>query len=166
MDILNKKERSSAFLLFLLMFVITTGTLVYALFFNYRLPLKENEVLKSENEKIGKEAKFNIEFSEKLEHIGKLVDSLDKAPEKFPFLEQTINVELVQLQKKADSLEGSKLYGNVIISINKLVNAKKTLSQLTDSKGAIEKLTEENKSLEKRNQDLDIKLQICNQQNQ
>lgn len=165
MDILNKKERTSAFIMFLLMFAVTTGVLIFALFFDFRLPLKENEVLKLENEKIVKESNFNKVFSDKVEYIGKLVDSLDKAPEKFPFIEQTINVELVDLQKKADSLEGSKLYGNVIITIGKLVSTKKTLSQLSDSKGNIEQLTEENKALEKENQDLDIKLQICNQQN-
>ena len=69
MDILNKKERTSAFLLFLLMFIITTGVLFFAVFFNYRLPLKENEVLKNENDKILAEFNFQKKFSEKIEHI-------------------------------------------------------------------------------------------------
>mgnify|MGYP006203762327 CR=1 FL=1 len=51
MDILNKKERFNAFMLFLLMFFITTGVLIAAIFFNFKLPLKENDVLKNENDK-------------------------------------------------------------------------------------------------------------------
>jgi ABC-type sugar transport system permease subunit len=165
MEILNKKERYSAFLMFFLMFTITTGVLIFALFFNYRLPVKENEVLKAENEKIVKEANFNRVFSDKLQYIGKLIDSLDKEPEKFPFIEQTINVELVDLKRKSDSLEGSKLYENVILNVTKLVSTKKSLSQLTDSKGAIDQLTNENKNLEKINQQLGFDLQLCKAQN-
>ena len=163
MDILNKKERYSAFLLFLLMFSVTTGVLIFALFFDFRLPLKENEVLKSENEKIIGEFNFQKVFTERVEYISKLVDSLDKTPERFPYLEQSINVELVDLKRKADSLEGSKLYENVIINFDKLVNSKKTSAQTNDSKSTIDRLTEENKALEAKNNDLSIKLQICEQ---
>ncbi|WP_310557566.1 type VI secretion system TssO [Flavobacterium sp.] len=166
MDILNKKERNSAFIMFLLMFVVTTGVLIFALFFDFRLPLKENEVLKSENEKIVKNFNYQKEFSEKYQHICKLIDSLDKTPEQFPYLEQTISSELVDLQKKADSLEvDSKLYGNVILYTNKLVQSKKVSTQTNDSQGTIDKLTEENKTLENKSNDLSMKLQICEQIN-
>lgn len=166
MDILNKKERNSAFVMFLIMFVVTTGVLIFALFFDFRLPLKENEVLKSENEKISKESNFQKKFAEEYQHICKLVDSLDKVPEQFPYLEQTISSELVDLQRKADSLQvDSKLYSNIIIYTNKLVQSKKISTQTDDSKGQIDKLTEENKSLDSKVTDLSMKLQICEQIN-
>jgi cell division protein FtsB len=165
MEILNKKERYSAFILFFLMFAITTGVLIFALFFNYRLPVKENEVLKAENEKIAKEANFNKVFSDKLQYIGKLIDSLDKEPEKFPFIEQAISVETVDLKNKSDSLDNAKLYQNVIINITNLVNAKKTLSQLKDTKNTIDQLNSEIKNLEKTNQQLGFDLQLCKAQN-
>ena len=72
-------------------------------------------------------------------------------------------MELVDLKRKADSLEGSKLYENVIINFDKLVNSKKTSAQTNDSKSTIDRLTEENKALEAKNNDLSIKLQICEQ---
>jgi cell division protein FtsB len=165
MEILNKKERYSAFILFFLMFAITTGVLIFALFFNYRLPVKENEVLKAENEKIAKEANFNRIFSDKLQYIGKLIDSLDKEPEKFPFIEQAISVETVDLKNKSDSLDNAKLYQNVIINITSLVNAKKSLSQLKDTKNTIDQLNSEIKNLEKTNQQLGFDLQLCKAQN-
>jgi cell division protein FtsL len=166
MDILNKKERNSAFIMFLIMFVVTTGVLIFALFFDFRLPLKENEVLKNENEKISKESNFQKKFADKYQHICKLVDSLDKAPEQFPYLEQTISKELVDLQRKADSLQvDSKLYGNIIIYTNKLVQSKKVSTQTNDSKSQIDKLTDENKTLDSKVNDLSMKLQICEQIN-
>jgi len=162
MDILNKKERTSAFLLFLLMFIITTGVLFFAIFFNYRLPLKENEVLKSENDKILAEFNFQKKFSEKIEHIGVLIDSLDKSPESFQFIEQNISFELVDLKEKipADSDQSLKLYDNVLLTITDLVNTKKLLLQVNDSKKEIDVLNQQLKAYEEDNKELlrDLKL--------
>lgn len=165
MDILNKKERLSAFLLFLLMFIITTGVLFSAILFNYKLPLKENEVLKNENDKILAEFNFQKKFSDKVEHIGVLIDSLDKAPESFQFIEQSITFELVELKEKipADSDQSLKLYDNVIITIKDLVNAKKLLLQVNDSKKEIDMLNNQIKAYEEENKDLMRDLELTRQ---
>lgn len=165
MDILNKKERTSAFLLFLLMFIITTGVLFFAIFFNYRLPLKENEVLKNENDKILAEFNFQKKFSEKIEHIGVLIDSLDKSPESFQFIEQNISFELVELKEKipADSDQSLKLYDNVILTVTDLVNAKKLLLQVNDSKKEIDMLNTQIKAYEEENKDLIRELRLAQQ---
>lgn len=165
MDILNKKERTSAFLLFLLMFIITTGVLFFAIFFNYRLPLKENEVLKNENDKILAEFNFQKKFSEKIEHIGVLIDSLDKSPESFQFIEQNISFELVELKEKipANSDQSLKLYDNVILTVTDLVNAKKLLLQVNDSKKEIDMLNTQIKAYEEENKDLIRELRLAQQ---
>lgn len=165
MDILNKKERTSAFLLFLLMFITTTGVLFFAIFFNYRLPLKENEVLKNENDKILAEFNFQKKFSEKIEHIGVLIDSLDKSPESFQFIEQNISFELVELKEKipADSDQSLKLYDNVILTVTDLVNAKKLLLQVNDSKKEIDMLNTQIKAYEEENKDLIRELRLAQQ---
>lgn len=165
MDILNRKERTSAFLLFLLMFIITTGVLFFAIFFNYRLPLKENEVLKSENDKILAEFNFQKKFSEKIDHISVLIDSLDKSPESFQFIEQNISFELVELKEKipADSDQSLKLYDNVILTITDLVNTKKLLLQVNDSKKEIDLLNTQIKAYEEENKDLIRELRLAQQ---
>lgn len=165
MDILNKKERMSAFLLFLLMFVITTGTLMAAIFFNFKLPLKENEVLKAENEKILNEFNFNKEFTDKIEHVSKMVDSLDKAPESFQFIEQDITRELVRLKDKlpADSDQSIRLYDNYIITVNQLISSKRQLSQLSDGKKEMDDLKEQLKAYEQDNKDLQRELALARQ---
>jgi len=167
MDILNKKERTSAFLLFLLMFIITTAVLILALFYNYKLPLKENEVLKSENDKILNEFNFQKKFSDKIEHISVLVDSLDKSPESFQFTEQTINFELVHLKEAipAESDKTLRLYDNVILTITDLVNAKRLLLQVNDSKKQIDELNNQIKSYEEENKDLMRELALTRQLN-
>ena len=144
------------------MFIVTTGVLFFAIFFNYRLPLKENEVLKNENDKILAEFNFQKKFSEKIEHISVLIDSLDKSPESFQFIEQNISFELVDLKEKipADSDQSLKLYDNVILTITDLVNTKKLLLQVNDSKKEIDMLNQQLKAYEEDNKDLlrDLKL--------
>ena len=163
MDILNKKERFNAFMLFLLMFFITMIVLISAIFFNYKLPIKENEVLKHENDKMNMQFSFNKEFSSTIEDINKLVDSLDAAPESFQFIEQSINYELVQLKEKIpnDSIVDPKLYQNVILTYKTYVNTKKKLLQINDSKKEIDKMDKELKELADENKDLARQLQMC-----
>ena len=161
MDILNKKERRNAFLLFLLMFFITTGVLITAIFFNFKLPLKENEVLKNENDRMNSPFNFNKEFTLKMEEIGKLVDSLDKAPLSFQFIEQSIGYELKELSESIpkDSTINPALYQNIIITTKEFVNTKKRLLLTKDAEKEIENLKRENESLKEDNKSLERNLQ-------
>lgn len=161
MDILNKKERFNAFMLFLLMFFITTGVLITAVFFNFKLPLKENEVLKNENDKMNAQFTFNKDFTDRMEAIGKLVDSLDKSPESFQFIEQSINYELVDLKQKIpnDSVVSPRLYDNMILTVKSYVNVKKKLFLSKDSSKEVDDLKDEIKDLEDENKDLARKLE-------
>ncbi len=137
--------------------------LISAIFFNYKLPIKENEVLKNENDKMNMQYSFNKEFSNTIEDINKLVDSLDAAPESFQFIEQSINYELVQLKEKIpnDSIVDPKLYQNVILTYKTYVNTKKKLLQINDSKKEIDKMDKELKELADENKDLARQLQMC-----
>ena len=38
----NAKERNIAFIKYILLFIVTTGLIILAVFFGYRLPIKEN----------------------------------------------------------------------------------------------------------------------------
>ncbi len=137
--------------------------LITAIFFNYKLPIKENEVLKHENDKMNMQFSFNKEFSNKIEEINKLVDSLDAAPDSFQYIEQSINFELVQLKEiiPNDSIVDPKLYQNVILTYKTYVNTKKKLLQINDSKKEIDKMDKELKELADENKDLSRQLQMC-----
>ncbi|WP_449399646.1 type VI secretion system TssO [Chryseobacterium wanjuense] len=76
MEVLNKRERSKAFSLFILFFIITVAVLVTAILFNAYFPFKENSLLKSENEKMKKEMDIQDKFSFQLEKVKAATDSI------------------------------------------------------------------------------------------
>ncbi len=163
MDILNKKERYSAFMLFLGMFVLSAGILIFALFFNFKLPMKENEVLRNENEGMIKQFNYQQKFSDEFKNITKLLDSMQKTPERATYIEQSIGQKLGDLSKEIpDDTLSSKLYERIIVNVQDLVNSKKNLIQYSDSKNTIEQLTQENKDKQKRIDDLIIDIKVSN----
>ena len=163
MDILNKKERYSAFLMFLGMFVISAGIFVFALFFNFKLPMKENEVLRSENERMIKQFNYQQKFSDEFKNITKLLDSMQKTPERATYIEQSISQKLGDLSKEIpDDTLSSKLYERIIVNVQDLVNSKKDVVQYSDCKSTIDQLTQENKDKQKRIDDLIIDIKVAN----
>ena len=163
MDILNKKERFSAFMLFLLMFVVTTGVLITALFYNFGLPLKENEVLRSENEKMVQRNEYQHKFSDEYSKITTLIDSMKKAPERIPYIETSISSKLDALDKEIpDDTLSSILYKRIILNTQDLITTKKNMAQYSDSRDKIEKLSEENKNLQKQVDKAYLDIQIAN----
>ena len=151
MEILNKKERTSSFLLFLLMFVITVGILFTAFFFSYKLPWKENAVLRAENQKIRYEFLYQKKFIKELEVVDKLIDSLDNTREGYFFLEQSINAELIDIKSEIpkDSLDDKSMYENLILTYKKLMDAKRDLKQVENAKNEIDDLNEQISEYEK-----------------
>ncbi|WP_298503559.1 type VI secretion system TssO [uncultured Maribacter sp.] len=167
MEILNKKERVSSFLLFLLMFVVTLGLLFTAIFFSYKLPWKENEVLRAENKKIQYEFLYQKKFISELEHVDVLIDSLDKTKEGYFFLEQSINSDLITIKNDIpkDSLGNRNMYENLILTYKKLIDAKRDVKQVENAKKEIDQLDEDVKEYEKQIQNLQTALELAQRLN-
>ncbi|SDE77660.1 hypothetical protein SAMN05421636_107213 [Pricia antarctica] len=151
MEILNKKERRNSFLLFLLMFVVTVGILFSAFFFSYKLPWKENRVLRTENQKIRYEFLYQKKFIKDLENIDTLIDSLENTREGYFFLEQSINADLIDIKSEIpkDSLDDKSMYENLILTYKKLMDAKRDLKQVENAKNEIADLNEQLSASEK-----------------
>ncbi len=151
MEILNKKERTNSFLLFLLMFVVTVGILFTAFFFSYKLPWKENTVLRAENQKIRYEFLYQKTFIKDLEKVDKLIDSLENTKEGYFFLEQSINADLIDIKSEIpkDSLDDKSMYENLILTYKKLMDAKRDLKQVENAKNEIDDLNEQLSETEK-----------------
>ncbi|MGS0528312.1 type VI secretion system TssO [Zobellia nedashkovskayae] len=139
MEILNKKERTSSFLLFLLMFAITVGILFTAFFYSYKLPWKENAVLRKENKKMQYEFLYQKKFINTLEDVDKQIDSLDTVKEGWFFVEQSIIKNLIDLRSDIpkDSLDNRSMYENLVLTYNKLVDAKRDLKQVETARQEI-----------------------------
>ncbi|AIY14433.1 MULTISPECIES: type VI secretion system TssO [Cellulophaga] len=163
MEILNKKERISAFLLFLLMFLVTIVLLFVAVFFSYKLPWKENDVLRAENKKIQYEFMYQKQFINELKRVDVLIDSLDKTKQGNIFLEQSINSDLVKIKNDIpkDSLENRNMYENLILTYKKLLDAKRDLKQVANAKTEIDKLDKQLDDYEDQIRNLETALELA-----
>jgi Zn-dependent M32 family carboxypeptidase len=167
MEILNKKERRNSFLLFLLMLVITLGTLMLGLFFNNKLPWKENAILRKENKQVQYELNYQVRFSQELKILNKALDSLDKASDGYFFIEKSINSDLVDLRRRIpkDSLKNHKLYDDMVLNYKRLLDAKSIVKRVENSKKQINKLNETIQEYEKDIEELERALELSKRLN-
>ncbi len=167
MEILNKKERRNSLLLFILMLILSFGTILTAIFFNTKLPLKENALLTKENKQIYYELAYQERFINELTLLNKDLDSLDKATDGYFFIEKTISLDLANLSAKIpkDSLKNHKLYDNMVLTYKKLLDAKSLVKKIENSKNSIVKLNEAIEESEKEIEDLERALELCQRLN-
>ncbi len=167
MEILNKKERQKSFLLFLLMLIITVGTLMLGLFFSNKLPWKENSILRKENKQVQYELNYQVRFAQELKILNKAIDSLDKATDGYFFIEKSINADLVNLRSKIpkDSLKNHKLYDDMVLNYKRLLDAKSMIKKVENSKKQINKLNETIQDNEKDLEELERALELCQRLN-
>ncbi|MDO6819006.1 type VI secretion system TssO [Zobellia sp. 1_MG-2023] len=167
MEILNKKERTSSFLLFLLMFAITVGILFTAFFYSYKLPWKENAVLREDNKKMQYEFLYQKKFIKALEDVDKQIDSLDTVKEGWFFVEQSIIKNLIDLRSDIpkDSLDDRSMYENLVLTYNKLVDAKRDLKQVESARHEINELEEQVADYEKEISRLNTALDLAKRMN-
>ncbi|MBC7903703.1 MAG: hypothetical protein H7Y27_09780 [Gemmatimonadaceae bacterium] len=100
-QVLNIQDRTQAFLKFLIFFVITTLIVIGAIFYNYRLPSKENARLKQEVETNRLQESNQEKFLTEMQLAVILLDSI-KAD--IPNVEQISS----QFKTKADLLDKLK----------------------------------------------------------
>ncbi len=174
MDILNKRERNKSFLLFLVMFLIAVGTLIFALFFNFRMPLKENEVLREQNDKITKQFEFSKKFSTDYEYTVKLIDSMKLNPEKQPLYEAKIDAkmkDLIELEKDFnkeldDKDYESSLYSLVIGNLSSLIQARKEANSSSNSQDDIRRVEDKLAACEREKNEYIRQITLLNKQNE
>ena len=164
---LNKKERTSSFLLILLMFAITVGILFTAFFYSYKLPWKENAVLREDNKKMQYEFLYQKKFIKALEDVDKQIDSLDTVKEGWFFVEQSIIKNLIDLRSDIpkDSLDDRSMYENLVLTYNKLVDAKRDLKQVESARHEINELEEQVADYEKEISRLNTALDLAKRMN-
>lgn len=149
----NLKERRNSFLKFLLLFLITTATVVTAVFFTFKIPVKENTMLKERAKVFSKEMKFQNSFFNSMKKVKGLIDSLDVPGQNVSYLNSLISKDLVELQKsipRKDSTFKYDMYSNVVKLYVDIQDMKGKLRDLKDAESTIEQYKEE---LEKTQQD-------------
>lgn len=164
MEILNKKERVRAFLSFIIIFMITVGIIITAVFYNMEIPKKNNKVLKKENSELKKQLQFEQYFSQKIDsikpYINDSISSLD-----INYYVRIAEQKLVNL-KASLTLSDDKnvlpsLYTNTIDAYSEIINMKQQLRSYSDKSRFLDSLTKENMILKENERILKEQLNNC-----
>jgi uncharacterized membrane-anchored protein YhcB (DUF1043 family) len=139
---LNVNERNQAFLKFLLFFSLTILLVVIAVYFDFRMPLRENDYLQKELDMQRQLENNQLNFVSTMQEAAVLLDSLDKQGTDIAQInaqvEQKLTV-LAGLQQKDFSPYG-KLDEAVVDKFWKLYHAKTALHKLSEDETELFKL--------------------------
>jgi hypothetical protein len=154
--LLNTKERSDAFLKFLLFFLITCALVVTAVFYNYRIPRKYNEVLLAEKAVMNQEKQNQDKFLAKMREAMALRDSVKNLEPSNPYYEMKYSdLNRVQSELNALSQTGGNfsVYNEVIaILIKDLAWTQQNYSKSKERLTNYEKQLNEAKDIIKQSQ--------------
>lgn len=137
----NIKERRKTFLKFLLIFLLTVTFILVAVYFNFKVPKKENKLLKDQVKIVKKEMIYQNGFYDNMKSIKGMIDSLDVPGQNISYQSTLINKKLVDLQKSVptkDSTYRYDMYMNILDLYVELQSAKEELRSLVDAKSTIE----------------------------
>jgi peptidoglycan hydrolase CwlO-like protein len=166
MRVLNKRERTSAFLWFLLFFVITVGLFILAIFFNFQVPARENAELRKQLSTFRQEQAFQADFLQKLERVRNNLDSINLPNQNANYIDQVIAQDLVNMRNSIpkDVVSHYGLYANIIQNCLLLQQSKQQLRGLQNAQQTIaelkEKINDINKELENARNELDYNRQL------
>ncbi|GAA0543367.1 type VI secretion system TssO [Chitinophaga japonensis] len=144
MKVLNRQERTTAFLWFLLFFVVTVGLFVLAVFFNYQVPVKENAELRKELNTFRKEQAFQASFLQDAEKIKVNLDSINMPNQNAIYMDQEIAKRLSNMHHAIpkDVVTHYNLYDNYVQVGLSLLQSKQQLRNLQDAQKSIAELKE------------------------
>lgn len=144
-QVLNSQERNQAFLKFLLFFVITVALIIGAVFFNYKLPLRENRMLQSEVEVQRVQDANQQKFVTRMEEAIVLLDSMEKKGANFQQIDLQLGSkmgELATLQQKDITAYG-KMNKVIVDRLQQLKDNKKSMLEANINTGKLANLQSE-----------------------
>ena len=137
---LNNKERRAGLLKFMGLFIVTVLAILLAVFFNTKIPKKENNFLRAEVSTNKKELDFQRGFYSEINELSNLIDSLGLGEERVSYQNQIIESKIVELKSRISKNDTSYLYqvyqGTLDYHL-KYLNAKNKLLELKDAEGKI-----------------------------
>lgn len=138
---INNTERKKSFLKFLLLFLVTVFAVIFAIYFNYEIPAKENQILRDQAKVIEEDLKFQNSFYSQMETVKNLIDSLDVPGQNSSYQNSLISTKLVELQKAIptkDSTYRYDMYMSIVKLHAELQESKSELKSLKEAKTRIE----------------------------
>ena len=136
----NSKERSSSFLKFLALFIVTMAMILVAVFFNFQIPEKENKLLREQADVFDQEMEYQSEFFAEMQSLKQMIDSLDVPGQNTSYQNSLISTQIVDLQKNIPPKGSSHIYDMHMAIIQlyvELQTATDKLNSLQDAEGTI-----------------------------
>ncbi len=126
---LNTKERQSAFIYFLIFFIVTNGLIVLAVFFGMQIPFKQNEKMQQQVTSLQKQQAFAQNFSAKMSDARVLLDTVNRAGVPSDLIDSKITENLKDLDAMTlrDSSVLKIFYQNIVQDMSNFQFAKKQL---------------------------------------
>ena len=142
--ILNERDRTKAFLKFLLLFAVTVILVVTSVFFNYRLPDKENALYLDQIETQQVYDSNQIKFVRKMEKAVDLLDSLNRPVQDLTLINgelETLMKEMYMLQQNDKTIYG-KMNKAIVLKFNELRTSTLELKNLRSNSSKMSALEE------------------------
>ncbi len=151
----NSKERRNSFFKFFLLFLFTVATIIFAIYFNYKVPTQENTILKQKFKLVEKDLEFQKEFTEEMNSIKTLMDSLDVPGTQKAYINSLISKKLVDLQTMIPTKDSTYKYDMYKSIVHLNIDIQKYKGRLFELRDAEEKIKECTDLLEKCNNNYD-----------
>jgi hypothetical protein len=153
---LNTAERSSAFWKFFFFFFIAAAMIVTAVYFNFKMPLKENELLKAKAEEMRLQTMAQEKFTTDILKAKALLDSMSKPGINTKLISNQVSdiiSTLTNIHITDNSIQGGldKAVLEIVLDYNKL---KEQMVNSGDSQAQIAELSSKNNQLMNENDQL------------
>jgi len=127
----NQAERRKAFLNFLAFFIITVTVILTSVFFSFRVPLKENEQLRADANRMENERLILAAFEAKMQETVNMIDTINESGNDVPIIDNRISRNINDMAAMlSDSISVKKFYESIIAN---LTNQQMTKKQLRDA---------------------------------
>ncbi len=153
---LNSSERTSAFWKFFFFFIVAVTMIITAVYFNFKMPFKENQLLKEKAETMRLREMAQEKFTDKITDAKALIDSIGKPGVNSKFISDQVSnklTELTNLHMTDKSIQGSldKTIIGTLFDYNKIkaenVNSGDYQSQIATLESKVDGLARENDQL-------------------
>ncbi|MUH34704.1 hypothetical protein D9O36_02515 [Zobellia amurskyensis] len=142
----NSKERRVSFLKFSGLFIVTVSVILGAVYFNFKVPEKENMLLREQASIVEGEIKFQKGFFGEMQGLKRMIDSLDLPGQNASYQNSLISAEIVNLQNEIPVKDSTYLYDmhmSIVQLYVELQTAKGKLNELRDAEGTIKEYKSE-----------------------
>lgn len=129
----NQEERKRAFFNFLLFFIVTVGVILTAVFFSFKVPLRENAQLRAEAVRMDNERMVLSRFEKKMQETVTMLDSINESGNQVPIIDNQISRNIEDLANMiSDSVSAKNFYVSLVANLTSVQKLKK---QLRDASG-------------------------------